>query len=72
MKTSVPPAAVSDYRGQVEDHASALRGAGLLHEELFIGRRWVPASTWPSCATAGAAAAAAGQLRAATGRTPRR
>jgi hypothetical protein len=39
MKTSVPPAAVSDYRGQVEDHASALRAAGLLHEELFIGAK---------------------------------
>jgi hypothetical protein len=30
MKTSAPPAAVSDYRGQVEDHASAL-GGGLLY-----------------------------------------
>jgi hypothetical protein len=39
MKTSVPSAAGRDYRGQVEDHASALTAAGLLHEELFIGAK---------------------------------
>jgi succinate-semialdehyde dehydrogenase/glutarate-semialdehyde dehydrogenase len=43
MKTSVPSGAISDYRGQVEDHASALRAAGLLHEELYIGGKWVQA-----------------------------
>jgi succinate-semialdehyde dehydrogenase/glutarate-semialdehyde dehydrogenase len=44
MKTSAPSVGISGYREQVEEHASQLRAAGLVQEELFINGRWVPSS----------------------------
>jgi succinate-semialdehyde dehydrogenase/glutarate-semialdehyde dehydrogenase len=44
MKSSAPPVGISSYLGQVQDHASQLRAAGLLQEELFIDGRWMQPS----------------------------